>query len=389
MERVLFYKARFSWPRSSGHDVHTCGMMSAMSARGVQVSVAALHPIPAEALRGISIAHSLVLDGNDVGAPPTRYTNLQERFRSYWGIPETHVRQLGRFARETRADAVVVSGLDVLPMLGAVDRALRIWYAADEWLWHHSSLVRLSDPSTWHELHVGLTKALYERAYASMVDRAWVVTEGDRRAMRLVAGMRNVDIIENGVDASFYSPAGTAGSGRDAVFWGRLDFGPNIQAIEWFVARVWPLVRAQRPEARFTIIGFSPTPQITRLAGGDGIELIADSPDIRPIVASRSVVVLPFVSGGGVKNKLLEAAAMGKPIVASPRATIGLRGNPPLAVVDTPQRWVAAILRFWDDANARRAAGCSLRNWVVEHHTWDAAARVALGNMSRRGEGVA
>ena len=383
MERAVFYKARFSWPRSSGHDVHTCGMMSALSARGVEVSVAALHPIPAEAIRGISIAHSLVLTGDDAGAPPTRYSNLQERFRSYWGISEAHVRQLGRFARETRADAVVVSGLDVLPMLGAVEGATRIWYAADEWLWHHLSLFRLTQRSTWHELRAGFTKAMYERAYASMVDRAWVVTESDRRAMRLVAGIRNVDVIENGVDAAFYSPAATGAMGNDVVFWGRLDFGPNIQAIEWFVSRVWPLVRARRSSARCTIVGFSPSAEILRLAGSEGIELIADSPDIRPIVAARSVVVLPFVSGGGVKNKLLEAAAMGKPIVASPRATNGLRGNPPLAVVNTPEEWTAAIVRLWDDARAREEAGCALRRWVVEHHTWDAAARLALEHMAR------
>src|SRR6185436_15775102 len=157
-------------------------MMSALSARGVQVSVATLRPVPPEALDGIPLANRLVLNGTAAGAPPARYSRLQERFRSYWGISEAYVRQLGAFARETRADAVVVSGLDVLPMLGAVDAAVRVWYAADEWLWHHWSLVRLSQTSTWNELKPGLAKAVYERAYASMVDRAWVVSESDRRA---------------------------------------------------------------------------------------------------------------------------------------------------------------------------------------------------------------
>src|SRR5262249_31660492 len=122
------------------------------------------------------------------GAPPLLLGRLQERFRSYWGISPTRIQAVARLAEECQADAVIVVGLNVLPYLGAVRNALRVWYAADEWAWHHLSQMWLTKPSTWGEVRQALVKGLYERAYAPLLDRTWVVSEGDRRAMALVTG---------------------------------------------------------------------------------------------------------------------------------------------------------------------------------------------------------
>jgi hypothetical protein len=92
-------------------------------------------------------------------------------------------------------------------------------------------------------------KGLYERAYGPLLDRVWVVSEADRRAMRWVAGARAVDVLPNGVDADYYAPRAAAVERETCAFWGRLDFGPNIQALEWFCGRVWPAVRRARPSA--------------------------------------------------------------------------------------------------------------------------------------------
>ena len=83
---------------------------------------------------------------------------------------------------------MVVVGLNVLPYLAGVSGPLRVWYAADEWAWHHLSQVRLLRPSTWGNVKEAAVKGLYERAYAPLLDRVWVVSEADRRAMRWVAG---------------------------------------------------------------------------------------------------------------------------------------------------------------------------------------------------------
>jgi glycosyltransferase involved in cell wall biosynthesis len=256
-----------------------------------------------------------------------------------------------------------------------------VWYAADEWFWHHASLVRADRHGLQH-VRAALVKGLYERAFAGRIDRAWVVSNPDAVAMRWVAGVRNVDVIPNGVDTELYTAAATDEDANTAVFWGRLDFEPNVQGLEWFCRKVWPAVRRARPQARFQIIGFRPIPAVQALAELPGIQISANLDDIRPAVRRHSVVALPFRSGGGIKNKLLEAAAMGKPIVCSPRAANGLKGEPPLMLARSAGDWSRALCRLWDDKAQREKAGAEGRRWVTSHHSWDASARQALAGLT-------
>jgi glycosyltransferase involved in cell wall biosynthesis len=149
-------------------------------------------------------------------------------------------------------------------------------------------------------------------------------------------------------------------------------------------------VRREYPDARFTVYGFSPTPPVLALVGKDGVELVADLPDLRAEVAKHQVVVLPFVSGGGIKNKLLEAAAMGKPIVCSPVALNGLRKpqTAQMTLAKTPAEWGRGLSELWTDASRRKRSGAAAREWVIEHHSWETAARTAAAGLEseiRRG----
>ncbi len=384
--RWLFYKERFAWPRSSGHDVHTFHLMQALTRLGHTVSVATADAAPDAALAGLPLANRYVLGESRPPVPaagdfPLVETKSQAKFRNYWGVGADRVRQFAAAAADCDAESVVVSGLSVLPLLGAIEGRERVWYAADEWVWHHLSMVKLLQRSTWAEAKHAAIKGLYERAYRSKLDRVWVVSRADAQAFRWFAGVRHADILPNGVDADHFAPADVPPPviPNSCVFWGRLDFGPNVQAIEWFVTKVWPGVRARVPTARLNLYGFQPTPAVTRFAGRDGITLTGDLPDIRAAVRECGAVVLPFVSGGGVKNKLLEAAALAMPIVATRRTAHGLNGTPPLRFAERPAEWVEALAELWASEPARRSLGSAARAWVREHHTWDGAARVAAG----------
>ena len=390
--RLLFVKESLAWPRSSGHDVHTYHMMRALARLGHDVGLITAAAPATEAVAGLPLAWSGVFPprGTAAGGPEPRLNWLQEKFRGYWGIDPNRVRAVGRAADEFDAHAVVVVGLNVLPYLGAVRDRLRVWYAADEWLWHHLSQIKLRDRRSWPELKEGLVKGLYERAYGPLLHRAWVVTQTDRRAMNWVAGVRGIDLVPNGVDGGHFTPLAAPQGGRTCTFWGRLDFGPNVQGLEWFCKEVWPLVRREHPDARFTVYGFQPTPPVLALVGRDGVELVADLPDLRAEVAKHQVVVLPFVSGGGIKNKLLEAAAMGKPIVCSPVALNGLRKprEAQMTLAKTPAEWARGLGELWADAARREQSGVAARAWVVEHHSWETAARTAATGLEKslRGE---
>jgi glycosyltransferase involved in cell wall biosynthesis len=390
--RLLFVKESLAWPRSSGHDVHTFHMMRALAQLGHEVALlTADRPAP-EAVAGLPLFWSGTFPskGAPAAGPAPRLTWLQEKFRGYWGIDPNRVRAVGKAADDMNADAVVVVGLNVLPYLGAVRDRVRVWYAADEWLWHHVSQVRLRQKKTWGELKEGLVKGLYERAYGPLLHRVWVVTQTDRRAMGWVAGVRGIDLVPNGVDGDHFKPIDAPQGERTCTFWGRLDFGPNVQGLEWFCTKVWPLVRREHPDARFTVYGFNPTRPVLELVGKDGVELVADLPDLRAEVARHQVVVLPFVSGGGIKNKLLEAAAMGKPIVCSLVALNGLRkpATAQMTLARTPEEWTRGLRDLWADPARRARSGAATRAWVIEHHSWETAARTAAAGLERtlRGE---
>jgi polysaccharide biosynthesis protein PslH len=381
--RILFFKPGLEWPFQSGHDIHTFHMMRGLHDCGARIGLVTERQPSREVLDRLPLDLEAVLDGSapagNTGALNLR--RLEARFQSYWGVPRSHVESMRAYAKDFRADVVIVSGLGVLPLVSGIEDAVRIWYAADEWVLHHLSQVRLTDRDSWSNLREAAIKGLYERAFKHRLDRAWAVSDADGRALRWFAGVPSVDVLPNGIDGDFYQPDRSNEQAGTAVFWGRLDFGPNIQALDWFCKRVWPDVRRARADARFTIIGFKATPEVTALAGIPGVTIMPDVPDLRPEVARSQAVVLPFVSGRGIKNKLLEAAAMGKAIIGTPHALGGMKGSPPIWTSPNAAGWPALLSRLWNEPETRHALGDQAREWVLREHTWTAAARLAMAGI--------
>jgi glycosyltransferase involved in cell wall biosynthesis len=317
-------------------------------------------------------------------------TRLQERFRSYWGIDTHAIREVGRFASDLQADAVVLSGLDILPCLGGITRGIRVWYAGDEWARHHLSLIHWQQPDSWKNLKPAIVKGLYEWAFADSMDRVWVVSEDERRAVRRISRTPAVDVVANGVDTDHFAPEGLDETPSSACFWGRLDFEPNIDAVVWFCREVWPHVRAGEPVATFTVYGFQPSPIVEQVcARTPGVRLVPNLPDLRREIQSHALVVLPFISGGGIKNKLLEAAALARPVLGSPKACEGLQADAPVVQCSRPDEWVAQIRGLWHDDARRRAMGTAAREWVSHAHSWMSAARAAAAGLDASLRGAA
>jgi glycosyltransferase involved in cell wall biosynthesis len=354
-------------------------MMKACAELGHEIVLATVVPPEPPAIDGVRITESIRLSApladEGLNVPGTW---LQNRFRSFWGVDEHWIIALRQAVQRLKPDAVIAGGQDGLPYLPALSGTVRVWYAADEWVLHHLSQLQPSVPNWIHHVRSAATKGLYERAHRGVVDRIWVVSRRDQRAMQKISGVAHVDLLPNGVDGTHFAPGRETVRERTAVFWGRLDFGPNIQALQWFIKRVWPQVRQRVPDARFTIIGFEPIDAVRKLAGKDGVTLAANLRDLRSEARSHALAVMPFVSGAGIKNKLLEAAALGLPIVCTPAAAEGLRGQPPLLLSSRPDEFAAAIVGVWADDARRRQLGHDVRAWVLQHHTWSATARDAM-----------
>jgi glycosyltransferase involved in cell wall biosynthesis len=383
--RLLFLKHSLYAPRTRGHDVHTFEMIRALETLGHHTHLFTIErPTPA-ALDGLSATPVVAEDLAEAAGGPV-LGRLQERFRSYWGVDRSAIDRFSRLTRELAPDAVIGAGLDVLPYLAAVKGPTRAWYAADDLAWQHLTQFRPRTPASWGNLRSAAIGALYERAFAGAVDQTWVVSENDARAIRWLGGARQVAVIPNGVDTGHFRPLDAAERPATAIFWGHLGFPPNVRAVEWLCTNVWPLVRRREPAAVLTIAGIGAGQEVRRLSGRDGIDVVGALPDLRPAIAEHALAVMPFLSGSGLKNKMLESAAMGRATLCSKAALNGLRGDSRAAFVlcDTPDEWVDAMVRLWAAPGQRARIGAGARAWVEGNHTWRRAAQEAEVSLRRR-----
>jgi glycosyltransferase involved in cell wall biosynthesis len=317
------------------------------------------------------------------GVAPDRF--VRRRFASYYGATRARHAALAGVVGSIRPDAVIFNGMDVLPYFPPLTGCVRVWLACDDQSWRYLALLRRNPTNPIGYLRAAGIMALYERSHARFVDRAWVVTSRDRRAMRWLGGMKTVDLIRTGVDCNYFRPSDTVPADHSAIFWGRLDFEANVQALRWFCGRVWPELVTRFPRARFTIAGAGATDEIRQLGRRPGIVVLEDLPDLRPDVYRSRVVIMPFVSTGGLKNKMLEAAALGKAIVCTPPAIEGLYEYEAarLTVVRSAAAFVQGVAALWEDDERCRQAGEAARAWVTTRHTWRIGAQIATATLTR------
>jgi sugar transferase (PEP-CTERM/EpsH1 system associated) len=219
-----------------------------------------------------------------------------------------------------------------------------------------------------------------EKTTAARADVSLFVSEAEAALFRAEAGLPRADIraLANGIDLAFYDPAAgfaplAPRTGPLLVFTGQMNYRPNARGVAAFVEAVFPLLRAARPDLEFAIVGRNPPPAIQALALRPGVIVTGEVPDVRPWLAAASIVVAPLQIARGVQNKVLEAMAMARPVVASPGAFEGIEAEPgrDLLVADTPDAQAQAILSLLGDSARAAAIGEAARRRMVDHYSWD------------------
>jgi sugar transferase (PEP-CTERM/EpsH1 system associated) len=214
-----------------------------------------------------------------------------------------------------------------------------------------------------------LEKTLTKRASAVVL-----VSEAEAALWRSIDPNDRTHAIPNGVDLDYFQPAASDGRPGRCIFVGALDYPPNIDAVCWFTRHVWPEVRRQCPHATFAIVGRNPHPDVRRLGSTAGVEVIGAVADVRPHLAEASIAVAPLRIARGIQNKVLEAMAAGRPVIASPEAIEGLEVVPQQHVIgaQSPSQWSSEIMRLCENPDARQQLACSGRRYVEQRHNWAA-----------------
>ena len=236
-------------------------------------------------------------------------------------------------------------------------------------------------PLNWVHKREALMLAAYEAKVARRADASLFVSEAEAALFRAQSGLDadRVRAVENGIDTDRFDPALPldavgADEGPLAVFTGQMDYRPNIDAVRWFATDILPLVRARHPSARFAIVGRAPTAEVRALEKLPGVIVTGEVPDVRPWLAAADAVVAPLLLARGVQNKLLEAMAMARPVVASAAAATGIDAVPGehLLVTDGTDKMADAVCALFDDHPAAAAMGRAARARMIARYGWDA-----------------
>jgi sugar transferase (PEP-CTERM/EpsH1 system associated) len=218
----------------------------------------------------------------------------------------------------------------------------------------------------------------FEKNVASLFDASIFVSSAEAALFRRLVpeASGRVGFLDNGVDRDYFSPERDYDNPYDEqakviVFTGAMDYWANVHAVQWFALHVLPRVREVVPSARFVIVGARPASEVQRLASEPGVEVAGAVPDVRPYLAHAHAAVAPLRIARGVQNKVLEAMAMAKAVIASPAAVEGIEFNNPaeLRVADSEQQFAEQVIQFL--RQDKPAVARDSRQWVAQRYNWD------------------
>jgi sugar transferase (PEP-CTERM/EpsH1 system associated) len=231
----------------------------------------------------------------------------------------------------------------------------------------------------WVNAREGRLLGASERQAAARADYSLFVSESEADLFRSRTGAENVRVLGNGIDSTYYDPnAKIQTLQRQSacpliVFTGQMDYRPNVEAVTEFARNALPVIRAVHINARFAIVGRNPTAAVSKLSALPGVQVIGAVDDVRPWLAAADVVVAPLRTARGIQNKILEAMAMAKPVVASPAAAEGISAQPGMHfyIEDNPAEQARRVCLLLGDASTRQKVGDTARAQMVSEYGWE------------------
>ncbi|MGC3996249.1 MAG: glycosyltransferase [Anaeromyxobacter sp.] len=239
-------------------------------------------------------------------------------------------------------------------------------------------------------LHRGLGRHLHNSINWRKLQReeihAWRTSDGvmftsapdEARARALAPGIQ-ARVVPNAADITYFhrQPGHPEPDGQTLLFFGTFGYFPNHDGVLYFLREIWPKLAATHPRARLKLIGSGAPPEVKAFEG-PRVELPGLVDDVRPHLAGAAAIIVPLRIGGGTRLEILEAMAMGKPIVTTRLGAEGIDAvdGRDMLFADDPAAFAAAAGRVLDDPGLAARLGASARALSEQRYSWDAAGRV-------------
>ncbi len=228
-------------------------------------------------------------------------------------------------------------------------------------------------PRRWYATRTATNLRHLERDVLPAADAVWVCSPEEAATLNRQAPRAAVEVVPNGVDCERFRYRPDSGHPDRMIFFGRLDYFPNHDAVVHFLATSYPMIRAKRPGIELHVMGPDASPALQSLmAATPGVVHRGRVEDVAATIAEAGVVVVPLRAGGGTRLKILEALAVGVPVVSTPIGAegLGFTDGEELALEDEPERFAARIDALLGDPDAAMAMGRRGREAVEARFDW-------------------
>jgi polysaccharide biosynthesis protein PslH len=377
--KVLYLCHRFPYPPKRGGKIRPFNMIRHLTAQGHEVTVCSLSRSAAESAEAEGIApHCHAFHIGQV-AEPVQMARMVLR------LPLPTPSSMGYFysaelaakVRELLAtqafDLIFVHCSSVAQYVEHVTHIPKIldFGDMDSQKWLEYAQRKPLPLSLGYRLE-GSKMLAAEKRLARRFDLCTATTRAEWETLQGYGTGAATDWFPNGVDAAFFDPADERYDADTISFIGRMDYYPNQECMARFCAEVWPQLKAQRPAMKLLIVGADPSAEMRRLGDLPGVTVTGSVPDVRPYIRSSALMVAPLAIARGTQNKILEAMAMGVPVVTSSVAAGGVDAvaESHLLVADNAAEVTRAILRIAENPDERQRLAMAGRQRVLSHHAW-------------------
>ncbi len=399
--RVLQLSPKVPWPPEDGGRVASRVLALSLLRAGAEVRLLSLNPakhrveaaaLPdeARAVRLERVDHDTSLSATGFLGSLLRGTSYNvDRFRS-----AAFERRVVAALAEEPPDVVLLESLYLLPCLPALRRATRAPVVLRSFNVEHEIWDRLV-PGERNPVrrvllaHLARRLRAYEVASLDEPDAIVPVTAEDAETYRRLGATVPVHVSPVGLETALVPDRSGQGERETLVFLGALDWRPNLEGVRWFLERVWPAIRRSVPGARIVVGGSNPPSGFEKRVSGEGVTFAGRVPDAQAFFASGAAMVVPLLSGGGMRVKILEAMALGVPIVSTRLGAAGIaaRDGVEIRLTDEPDAMAAACVELLSDPKGALRLGRAGRECVLARFDADVIARDLLGflvDLSRR-----
>jgi glycosyltransferase involved in cell wall biosynthesis len=217
----------------------------------------------------------------------------------------------------------------------------------------------------------------FERRCFKWADGATAVSESDASKLQALGLGYRVEVVENGVDLDYFRPQQAKVEENMLVFTGSMDWRPNQDAARYFVKDILPMIKRRRKGIEVVFVGRNPSRKTSALGRVEGVTITGTVDDVRPFIARAAAYVVPLRIGGGSRLKILEAMAMGKPVISTPIGAEGLRvkDRENIVISEHPRDFAEQVLRVLDDKSYRDRLAENGRRTIEKYYRWEGLGR--------------